>query len=233
MRLNWLVAATLLGASPVYAQVGHPPESSPYRDIIYSSSLMPFAGYMGGDGGNLGIGPHDGWLYGLRFDHRLSNIISLGLSFESGEMKRLIVDADDPVAIRVKGPVSQRLNILDATLQLNITGKKTWHRFAPFLGGTVGVTWAEDTKADTSGYHFGTRVALSPMMGFRFFAGPRLHLRGDVRYVFWELKYPTAYQQEPSKDPGTISDPHAVIPRGSLSEWSGGTEVRVALGIAF
>jgi hypothetical protein len=49
------------------------------------------------------------------------------------------------------------------TIQLNITGKKSWHGFAPFVGGTAGVAWAEETPADTSGYRFGTRAVLAPL----------------------------------------------------------------------
>jgi hypothetical protein len=226
-------AAFLLVAARAQAQVGHPPESSPYREILYGNSLMGFAGSIGGIGGNIGIGPHDGITYGGRFDHRLSNVISVGISFETGAMDRLIVDADDPVDSRVKGPVSQQLSIVDAILQFNITGKKTWHGLAPYVGGTIGIAWAEDTPADTSGYHFGTRAALSPGAGFRFFLGKRLHVRGDVRWLFWELKYPSSYFQEPADDPGTIGHSNAVLAHQKDSEWENSTEFRLGVGFAF
>jgi len=234
MRLNLFVIATLLCAARGQAQVGHPPESTPYRDILYGSSLTPFVGHIGGNGGKLGIGPHDGWTYGGRFDYRLSNVISVGLSFESGTMDRLIVDADDPVASRVKGPVSQQLSMLEAALQMNITGKKTWHGLAPFVGGTIGLAWAPATRADTSGYKFGSHVVLAPNLGFRFFAGQRLHVRADVRQVFWHLKYPSSYLLEPADDPPASGAPsNAVLAGQKLDQWTGGTEFRLGVGFSF
>jgi hypothetical protein len=32
------------------AQVGHPPSSSPYSDILYNISFTPYVGWIGGDG---------------------------------------------------------------------------------------------------------------------------------------------------------------------------------------
>ncbi|HSE45456.1 MAG TPA: hypothetical protein VLA89_09050, partial [Gemmatimonadales bacterium] len=192
MRFRLSLTFALLSlAVRLDAQVGHPPSSSPYRDILYNISFTPYVGWIGGDGGDIGIGPHDGVVYGARIDYRLSNTLSLGASFETGVLDRLIVDADDPVDARVTGPVSQRLSMFEGTVQLNITGKKSWHGFAPFVGGTAGVAWAEETPADTSGYRFGTRAVLAPLFGFRFLPGQRIHFRVDARWLFWQLKYPS------------------------------------------
>ena len=101
-RLN-LTFALLSLAVRLHAQVGHPPSTSPYRDILYNISITPYVGWIGGDGGDIGVGPHDGVVYGARVDYRLSNTLSLGANFESGVLDRLIVDADDPVDARVTG----------------------------------------------------------------------------------------------------------------------------------
>jgi hypothetical protein len=237
MRFSRFFLLPLLAgaATPAAAQVGHPPEHSPYRDLLYGNSITPFIANIGGDGGKLGIGPHDGTTYGIRYDRRLSNIIQFGLSFESGNLQRLIVDADDSVATRVKGPVQQQLSIAELALQWNITGKKTWHGLAPYFGGTIGLTWADDTPADTSGYRFGTRAVLAPDLGFRLFVGQRLHLRGEVRQLFWQLKYPGAYLDEPADQPGTGTgkNSNAVIRNGKLDEWTGGTEFKLGIGFSF
>ena len=232
-RLN-LTFALLSLAVRLHAQVGHPPSSSPYRDILYNISITPYVGWIGGDGGDIGVGPHDGVVYGARVDYRLSNTLSLGANFESGVLDRLIVDADDPVDARVTGPVSQRLNMLEGTVQLNITGKKSWHGFAPFVGGTAGVAWAEETPADTSGYRFGTRAVLAPLFGFRFLPGQRIHFRVDGRWLFWQLKYPSSYFDEPADDPaGPGERSHAVLAGHHAEEWTGGAEFRFGIGFSF
>ncbi|MGH7701847.1 MAG: hypothetical protein ACREMO_02045 [Gemmatimonadales bacterium] len=179
-------------ASSVAAQVGHPPSGSPYRDILQGQSLTFLVGSFAGDGGKLGIGPHQGTVYGIRYDIRLSNPLQVGFSITRGKLERFIVDADDSVATRRKGPVSQSLVATEMALQWNLTGKKTWHGLAPYFGGSVGVAFAGDTRADTSGYRFGTKIVVGPNIGFRFFVTRRLHLRAEARQSYWKLKYPTS-----------------------------------------
>jgi hypothetical protein len=229
-----LTLALLFLATRLDGQVGHPPASSPYRDILYGMSITPYVGWIGGDGGDIGIGPHDGVVYGGRIDYRLSGTVSLGASFETGVLDRLIVDADDPVNDRVTGPVSQRLSMFEGTVQLNITGKKSWHGLAPFVGGTAGVAWAEETPADTSGYRFGTRAVLAPLFGFRLLLGQRVQMRVDGRWLFWQLKYPSSYFDEPADDPAPPGGrSHAVLAGHHAEEWTGGAEFRFGLGINF
>ncbi len=218
-------------ASSVAAQVGHPPSTSPYRDIVQGQSLTFLVGSFAGDGGKLGIGPHNGTMYGVRYDIRLSNPIQVGFSVTRSGLERFIVDADDSVATRRTGPVSQSLVAAEMALQWNLTGKKTWHGLAPYFGGSIGVAFAGDTRADTSGYRFGTKMVVGPNLGFRFFVSRRLHLRGEARQSYWKLKYPSAYLDEPSEQPGTGAS-NAVIQDKRLSQWTGGRQLTVGLGYA-
>jgi len=108
------------------------------------------------------------------------------------------------------------------------------HGFAPFVGGTAGVAWAEETPADTSGYRFGTRAVLAPLLGFRFFPGQRIHFRVDARWLFWQLKYPSSYFDEPADDPaGPGERSHAVLAGHHAEEWTGGAEYRFGIGFSF
>jgi len=94
-----ILAAALLGpcaAAPLASQVGHPPEHSPYHDITKNMSLTALYGDVGGNGGILGIGPHNGSYYGLRYDIRLGGVMQFGLAAGYASLERLIVDANDP-----------------------------------------------------------------------------------------------------------------------------------------
>ena len=230
-----LVAGLLVTmlAGSVEAQVGHPPERSPYRDVRFGSSLTPIFGRLGGDGGEAGVGPHNGNTYGIRFGFRMSGFIEGGVSATYMDLERLIVDADDSVATRVSGPVSQSVVMIEAALQFNLTGGKTWHNIQPFFTGGVGYNFSSSTDADTSGFEFGKRFSISPGIGARYFLGQRVQLRVELRRHFWKLKYPDSFLDEPEEEPGTEDDPNAVIPGGKDNEWASGWWVMGGIGFSF
>jgi hypothetical protein len=233
-------AAALTGlallAVPLAAQVGHAPASSPYRDILHGKSLTLLYGDVAGDGGDIGIGPHNGPSYAARIDVRLGAPIQFALTVGKANLKRLIVSAADSVHDRVDGPVSQRVWMVEAGLQLNLTGKKTWHHLAPFVG--VGAGWARGSSLsyaqDSSGYAFKSKLFLAPSAGLRILLGQSLQLRLEARQLFWKLSYPASYNREPAAEPST--DPaksNAVLPGNKSREWTGGRELRAGLGFSF
>ncbi len=189
----WLTLA-LVCPGLLLAQVGHPPESSPYHDLAKGNSFTVTGGKFLGDGGRVGVGPNSGYTFGIRYDFRASRALALGLGVERGNLQRLIVDPTQPVAQRVSGPVDQKVTFAETFITLNLTGGKTWHGFAPFTGVVGGVAFAESTPADTSGYNFGKKFFFGPAAGFRMFVGNRLHLRAEVRGNFWKLSYPSSFQ---------------------------------------
>ncbi len=233
-RRGLLVAAFLLATAPAaWSQVGHPPSRSPYRDVRFGSSVTPLFGRLGGEGGELRIGPHHGNTYGLRFGFRMSGFIEGGLTASYMDLERFIVDADDSVASRVTGPVDQSVVLIEAALQFNLTGGKTWHNLQPFITGGLGYAIASNTGADTSGFDFGKRFSISPGAGVRYFLGQKIQLRLEARRHFWKLKYPAAYLDEPEAEPGTEEDPNAVITNGKDNEWTSGWWVIGGIGFAF
>lgn len=227
------LAALFHLAGPVAAQVGNPPAASPYTDIRKGHSLTALVGKFGGDGGNFGIGPHDGTVYGLHYDIRSGSTIQVGLGFARGDLERLIVDPFVAVEDRVSGPVQQTVTFAEINLQFNVTGGKSWHRIAPFVGAGVGLTFPSGTPQDTSHFEFGRKIYLAPSAGVRVFLTDRIHLRGEARTTFWKLKYPNTFEMEPPLDPGTPEAPHAVITDGVLSEWATSSWLQVGLGYSF
>ncbi|MEO7985497.1 MAG: hypothetical protein ABI766_03110 [Gemmatimonadales bacterium] len=229
-----LVALTLCAAAtPVAAQVGHAPGSSPFRDIYKGHSVTAMFGHLGGDGGRFGIAPHSGNSYGIRYDIRAGSTIQMGLGFARAHLDRLIVDPFVALADRVSGPVEQTVTFAEANLQFNLTGGKSWHRLAPFMAASVGLTFPSGTAADTSGFKLGKKLYLAPTIGTRIFVTHRLHLRAEGRLMFWKLKYPSSFQQEPPLEPGTVDSPNAVISDGRVSEWSATPWLQVGLGYSF
>jgi hypothetical protein len=227
-----LVASVHL-AGPVAAQVGHAPASSPYSDIRKGHALTALIGRFGGDGGNFGIAPHSGTVYGLHYDIRSGSTIQVGLGFARADLARLIVDPFVALADRVSGPVQQTVTFAEINLQFNVTGGKSWHRLAPFVGAGVGLTFPSGTAQDTSHFEFGRKIYLAPNAGVRVFLTDRIHLRGEARATFWKLKYPNTFEVEPPLEPGTPEHPNAVITDGVLSEWTTSSWLQVGVGYSF
>ena len=223
-----LALALALPAS-LPAQVGHPPGRSPYRDIPKGHAVTPYVALFGGTGGRFGIAPHDGTVYGLRYDIRTGSALQLGVLFGRGDLERLIVDPFVAIEQRVSGPVDQSVTFLEADLQLNLTGGKTWNRLAPFVAAGVGLTFPGDTPADSSGFELGRKIYFAPHAGVRFFITDRIHLRTDARVVFWKLSYPVTFTREPPDAPGTPP----VIDDDVLGEWTTSSWLQAGLGISF
>jgi hypothetical protein len=236
----WSIAAafamlgTTAAASPAHAQVGHRPSDSPYRDIYQGHTVTGFGGYVGGSGGEFGIAPHRGAVYGVRYDIRTASALQFGLQLAQADLDRWIVDPFVERSNRFTGPVQQRVSFAEALLQLNLTGGKTWRRLAPFVSLGAGLALASGTEADTSGFDFGNKVYFAPGAGFRLFVTPRFHLRADARVAFWKLKYPTSFTEEPPLEPGQPPDnSNAVITDGRVSEWATAPWLQVGLGYSF
>jgi opacity protein-like surface antigen len=199
-------------ASPLAAQVGYEPSESPYRELPHANGATLLAGYFDGGGGSLNVGPHDGWMYGARFQVRSNRSISLGVGVMYGTLTRTVLDPSKPVGERNLGEVDQTLWIPEAVVTMNLTGGKSFHRLAPFVGFGVGVAFGSDTPLDTSGYEFGTKFSFAPFLGLRFVPTPRLAVRGELRGNLWKLSYPVSYR---TSTPGG-SD---VIVSGVVAEW--------------
>jgi hypothetical protein len=237
IRSGATVALALLATARLSAQVGHEPSQSPYSDILHGTSLTALYSDIGGSGGKVGVGPHNGTAWGGRFDIRISAPLQFGLTFARAKLERFVVSADDSVATRKKGPVDQDLTMIEGTVQLNLTGKKSWHRLAPFIAGSIGWTKSSNLPAsvqDSSGFKFGSKFYLVPAAGLRAYVTQSLFLRLEARQLFWKLTYPTSYTREPAAQPSSNPDkPNAVLPDGKRTEWAGGREFRVGLGFAF
>ena len=226
------VALLLLVALPpgaALAQVGHPPGRSPYREIPKGHTVTGFAALFGGTGGRFGIAPHDGTLFGIRYDIRTGSTIQMGIGLARGTMERLIVDPFVVLEDRVSGPVDQTVSFAEVNLQFNVTGGKTWHRLAPFVGVGAGMTFPSGTAADTSGFELGHKIYFAPHAGFRFFLTDRLHLRTDARVIFWKLSYPASFTRVPPDEP----EAPPVITDGNVSEWTTSSWLQAGLGFSF
>ncbi len=220
----------LAGGSTAVAQVGHPPDRSPYRDLPYGRTFEFQGGYFGGAGGNFGMGPHDGTTYGVRADFRISNPLQLGFSVTYDNLNREVVIPYDSIQKRFKGSYPTSVVMIEGVLQFNLTGRKTWHNLAPYITGSFGIAFGGDVAVDSSAYNFGTKAVLAPGMGVRWFLTRKLFIRLETKWNFWKLSYPVGFAFDPPGSPGTPPGANALIRDGHFTDWTGSFRGIVGLG---
>ena len=234
MKSRFLWFALLLCAAPLAAQVGYLPSASPYREIHNDRWIEFDAGRLYGNGGPLLVGPRDGQAFGGRIIFRGKSTLQISLGGWEAATVRFVVDANDSVATRVKGPVDEHLFGGEATITFNVTGGKTWHGLAPFAAIGLGLVHGQAPPAsDTSGYSFGTKFYFGPSIGTRVLLGQRVFFKAEARAMFWSLSYPFTYSQEPSAQPGTLTAPNAVNTTGKTSQYTLTPALFFGLGFAF
>ena len=201
---RWAVAVVvaLLAVQPssrLVGQVGYDPAHSPYRDAPTGSGPVFYAGYLGGGRGRVPVGISDGNTWGLRYDLAFGSAsIELGAAY--GQTTRRIVNPFVAVKNNTSGLIDCDIVLVDATLKMALTGPKTWHGLAPYIGASLGVAKGSELGQDTSGYSFGTKFTFAPVVGTKFYVGRRLSVSADFRAVFWRLAYPSQFKQPDKAD---------------------------------
>lgn len=225
------LAAVALLARPVAAQVGYAPDRSPYRELTQPTTLTATVGRFTSNGGAYGLGPNNGYTYGLRYAFRANKFIEISLNATRMQLERLQVDPFVPVAQRTSGPFGEPTIMGEFGLTANLTGGKTWRGFAPFVGVGLGAAFSEgfQSPSDTTGFRQGTKFVFTPHAGTRVFLSPKLHLRLEAKAVFWRLTYPrTTFGTVPPGDP--TAPP--VVTDGRFTQWTPNALLQVGLGYA-
>jgi hypothetical protein len=194
MRPASLALLLMLGAAaPLSAQAGYPPDASPYKPITKSLSVTALGGYIGGSGGILGVGPHDGPVYGGRFGISVSGPVEFGFAVQYADLQGRLVKADPLGKLYLSNLVPEPIWLTEFTTQFTLTGGKTWHHLAPYIGGGLGYAWRAYTPQSANAFSFGGRFYLVPFVGTRVFVNDRAFLRAEIRGAFWKLAYPPPY----------------------------------------
>ncbi len=233
VRRSLLPALTLIVAAPLAAQVGHPPGDSPYREIRIGTAVEAFVGSISGSGGGIPVGPRDGPIEGIRLLLRAKSTLALGFAAWTAQTVRTPLDPNATLANRFGEEVDQSLLGGELTIQFNLTGGKSWHGVAPFVGIGVGMLKGETIEDPAGGYTFGTKFYFAPNVGTRFFVSNRAYLRLEARGFSWKLNYPTSYSFEPANEPGTEENPNAVNPTGRRSQYMFAPTLMAGIGFDF
>lgn len=190
------IAFALVAAYPpgrLSAQVGHAPSSSPFRDINTRQSVTFFAGTFSGNTAEAGTGADRGPVFGVRIRTRLSGPIDLMATFSHIGSERLVIDPAQPVANRVSGPIDHSLIAADLGLLISLTGSKSWHGFAPYIGAGLGIVAPTESTVDPGGFRVKSNFSLAPTIGVRYHTGQRIAIQLEARDNTIRYEWPRAY----------------------------------------
>lgn len=224
------VVLTVQPLNRLSAQVGHNPSSSPYRDIYLHSGPMFFVGHLGADRGKVGIGTSNALTLGARYEIPAGRVLQFQFTgaYLSGDRFLVNPYVDSNSTARRTGPVESNLVQVEVGMQLRLTGGKSWHGLAPFVGTGVGLVSELNPARDTSAYRFGTKFTLALGSGVRWYPVRRVAVSADVRALLWRLKYPPGYQVALAPDHSTV-----LGPRERLTDWTLHPWISFGLGWTF
>ena len=208
-----VVGAAVLAATPLDAQVGHPPDASPYRDLEHRQELTVFAGVMRSAKDPVGVAYRGGPMAGVRYQLYVGGPAYLVGRLSAVQSERLVLDPGKPVEERVIGDVSGTQLFADVGLELSLTGHKSWHGLSPVINGGGGIG-ADFKSRDPGGFRFGTPFALTFGTGVRWTNGGRLQARVDVGDFLYRVTYPETFYR------GTVDDPALLASNVARSRWT-------------
>lgn len=187
---------------------------SPFRYFQENQSLQLYLGYLWTDpkveltdstDAELGVrsAPIVGVRYNLRFGGPFSG--DVGLAFIPSERKVFFaeVNSDSTVVTPVEtgSAASAPLLLLEGGLRFHLTGDRTWHGLAPFVGATggliaeiAGTDEAEVDLSETERYDFGPAFAVGASVGLDYFPSPRFSVRVEAMGKLWRETAPTGLQ---------------------------------------
>jgi hypothetical protein len=186
------VVLLLMRPSATWAQVGHAPEGSPYRDLRAKQAASVIGGFLRGGRGAAQASPSNGPIFGVRYDRQVGGPVEILLGLSYARLDKYLVDATAPVASRLVGPVRDDLVLMEAGLSLVLTGRKSWRGFVPYVGGMVGVVFETDL-ATFNDFTFGTRAVLTPHAGLKWYPVQALAFKVEARDIIWRVRYPDSW----------------------------------------
>ena len=229
-----LLAAALAvgGAAPLAAQVGYEPGSSPFHDLTTHQAITFSLGYFGGNEAAAGVGWRRAAMYTARFDTRLGGPFDLYVSIGFAGSSRFRINTTLDSATRKTGPWKKTLILADLGLVMNLTGPKSWHGLAPYVGIGAGEMFPTASETDVGGYNAGSNFTMVPMVGTRIFLGKSLSVRVEMRDYFFRYEWPLRFFAPLDQNSNVITP--AILPAtASDKQWRHNFALTAGLSYGF
>ena len=148
-----LAAGLALCAAPLAAQVGYPPQQSPYRDLRETMELTFYSGYFRAKKDPARVAPVSGPIVGAMYQWRAGGPAHLTLDLARVESERRVLDPEkggiiapattgcvltDPNC-KSAGMYRWPLYMLDGGLTMALTGERSFMKMVPLLKAGDGI----------------------------------------------------------------------------------------------
>lgn len=212
-RAAIVATLALLTAGTVEAQVGYPPQRSPFRDLERTQEVSFFTGWYQARTDAARVAPRSGPMVGVHYQWRASGPANLTVDVARVESERDVLDpeanrtcAGNPPNCKLIGRFRWPLYFLDAGLAMSLTGARSFFHLVPDVKAGLGFVSDFHTKADVGDFAFGTRFAFNWGLGIRWVPGGAYQLRADFSNHLYSIQYPERYYQG-ADDGSTILGP--------------------------
>ncbi len=194
VRLSCMLLASALTALPtvLHAQVGHRPSQSPYEDVKAGQTISLSAGWLAIQRDPAGVAPSAAPFGQVRYDIGVGGPAALYARYTLSPTERALFAPATVASLRQTGTPGVAMHVLDAGIDVALTGNKTWHRLIPSVAGGVGVV-SDFASVDSGGYQFGVKFAFSYGLALRYVRSSGLRLRVDATSFRWQYDYPDRY----------------------------------------
>ncbi len=217
-NLAWALALTVSCASAASAQLGSPPEKSPFRDVEYKHEWTFITGYLTNGGDPAGVAPGGGPLVGLRYDIHFSGPLFGYARLTEVASSRIALNPGKSGAKRLVGNYSWPMTFFDVGLETSLTGQKAWHGVMPVVSLGAGMYSDFISGPDVGGFTIGSGLMFTFGGGIRYAPAQKWQLRAEAYNYLYAIDYPTSYENAPTG--GSTS----ILPSGSKggyrSNWS-------------
>ena len=195
-RLSSAVRAALVVAAALpiamHAQVGHAPAKSPYEDVKLGQTITLSGGWLVTGRDPAGVAPNASAFGQIRYDAAVGGPASLFARYTLAPSQRAQFAPGVIASKRQTGTPSVFMNVIDAGLDLALTGTKTWHQLIPSIDGGVGIA-SDFAAADSGGYQFGMKFGFSYGLNVRYYRANGVQFRMGLTNFVWQYQYPDVY----------------------------------------
>lgn len=207
------VAALVIAATPAAAQqvVGKLPIQSTLRDLNDGQRFGYFGGWLTTGRDPVGIRGKSAPIVGVRYDLLMGAPAYLSMRLYGVQSTHEVVDVFSQGGSKRKGTESANQIGADASVELSLTGERTWHGVQPLTRVGVGFIAGVVNHFDASRYKPGTSVVYVYGLGARWPMGKNADFRIDANWMVYQVRYPQSYRQT------TASDTVGIRPTGSLT----------------
>jgi hypothetical protein len=215
-------------AIPAAAQqvVGRLPAQSSLQDLNDGQRFGLFTGWLTTGLDPVGVRAHSAPIAGVRYDLLMGAPAYLSMRLYGIKSSHDVADPNRPQNDRFNGTASDNQLGADASVEVSLTGERTWHGVQPLTRLGLGFISGVGNHFDLSRFAPGTSVVYLYGLGARWPVGKNADFRVDANWMVYQVRYPAAYRLGTAADTVPLRGTGGMTPqttnRAITASWTWG-----------